>query len=171
MTCTVTRGTRPIPHSASHELPPRRALHRPVVSSDPQRQEESMFFAPPRTIETQVFARLPAELQDADQDNEWVAGQPLGMHAGSLIEGPSFDREGNLWCVDVPNGRVYTVGRDGRFTMRVQYDGWPNGLKIHRDGRIFITDHKHGLMVLDRDTGKVTPWLERCNVERFKGVN
>ena len=130
-----------------------------------------MFFAPPRIIETQVFARLPAPLQDADQSNEWVAGQPLGTHAGSLIEGPSFDREGNLWCVDVQNGRVFTVDRDGRFTVRAHYDGWPNGLKIHRDGRILITDYKHGLMVLDRDTGKVTPWLERCNAERFKGVN
>ena len=130
-----------------------------------------MFFAPPRIIETQVFARLPAALQDADLSNEWVATQPLGTHAGSLIEGPSFDREGNLWCVDVQNGRVFTVDRDGRFTVRAHYDGWPNGLKIHRDGRILITDYKHGLMVLDRDTGKVTPWLERCNAERFKGVN
>jgi gluconolactonase len=130
-----------------------------------------MLFAPPKRIGTRVFARLPQSLQSADQSNEWVAGQPMGTHAGSLLEGPSFDREGTFWCVDVQNGRVFTVARDGTFTVRAEYDGWPNGLKIHRDGRIFITDHKHGVMLLDRDTGTVVPWLERWNVERFKGVN
>jgi gluconolactonase len=130
-----------------------------------------MLFEAPKRIATRVFARLPQSLQTADQENAWVAGQPLGTHAGSLLEGPSFDRDGTFWCVDVQNGRVLTVARDGTFTVRAEYDGWPNGLKIHRDGRILITDHKHGVMLLDRDTGGVRPWLERRNVERFKGVN
>jgi gluconolactonase len=130
-----------------------------------------MYFAQPNTLETRVFARLPDALKNADQTNEWVSGQPLGTHAGSLLEGPSFDRDGNLWCVDVQNGRVFTVTRDGAFRQIAQYDGWPNGLKIHRDGRILITDHKHGVVQLDRESGRVTPWLERYKVERFKGVN
>ncbi len=33
-----------------------------------------------------------------------------------------------------------------------EYDGWPNGLKIHKDGRIFITDYKRGIVLLDPAT-------------------
>ena len=130
-----------------------------------------MLFAPPKPIETSVFARLPDELKNADRTNEWVAGQPLGTPAGSLLEGPSFDREGNFWCVDIQNGRVFKVTRDGTFHLIAEYDGWPNGLKFHRDGRIFIADYKNGIMLLDPVNGKVTPYLLRVNVERFKGVN
>ncbi len=71
-----------------------------------------MLFAAPEIIETSVFARLPDELKNADRTNEWVAWQPLGTPAGSLLEGPSFDREGNFWCVDIQNGRIFKVTRD-----------------------------------------------------------
>jgi len=130
-----------------------------------------MLFASPKDVATSVFARLPDALKDADANNEWVAGQPLGMPARSLLEGPSFDREGNLWCVDCPNGRVFKITRDGTFHVIAEYDGWPNGLKFHRDGRIFIADYKNGIMLLDPASGKVTPYLVRANLERFKAVN
>jgi gluconolactonase len=130
-----------------------------------------MLIAPPRIVETKIFARLPEKLKTTDQDNAWVAGQPLGTPVGSLLEGPSFDKEGNLWCVDIQNGRVFRVSRDGIFHVIAEYDGWPNGLKFHRDGRVFIADYKHGIMTLDPVNGKVTPWLVRTQVEPFKGVN
>ncbi|MEQ1881993.1 MAG: SMP-30/gluconolactonase/LRE family protein [Burkholderiales bacterium] len=128
-------------------------------------------FAPPKEIETQVFARLPEELKSADRNNAWVAGQPVGAPVGSLLEGPSFDREGNLWCVDIQNGRIFKITRDGVFHLIAEYDGWPNGLKFHKDGRGFIADYKHGIMILDPVNGKVTPWVTRTQVEPFKGVN
>ena len=52
-----------------------------------------------------------------------------------------------------------------------QYDGWPNGLKIHKDGRIFIADYKRGLLVLDPKPGKIEPFLETAFSEGFKGLN
>jgi gluconolactonase len=130
-----------------------------------------MFFAPPSVIETTIFARLPDALADAAPDNEWVTGQPIGMPARSMLEGPSFDRDGTIWCVDIVNGRILCVSREGAFRVAATYDGWPNGLKIHRDGRIFIADYKHGIMLLDAARGRVTPWLVRAGLERFKGVN
>ncbi|HXV08130.1 MAG TPA: SMP-30/gluconolactonase/LRE family protein [Burkholderiales bacterium] len=130
-----------------------------------------MTYAPPKVVETSVFARLPERYKDAGEHNEWAAGQPLGMPYASLLEGPSFDREGNLWCVDVPCGRVFKVSRDGAFQLVAEYDGWPNGLKFHRDGRIFIADYKHGIMLLDPGSGAVTPLLVRAGPDRFKGVN
>ncbi|MCA7119895.1 MAG: SMP-30/gluconolactonase/LRE family protein [Acidibrevibacterium sp.] len=128
-------------------------------------------FAPPPEIPCAVFARLPDSLRNADASHEWVAAQPAGGPERSLLEGPSFDRNGDLWCVDLPNGRILKLSPGGEFSVVARYDGWPNGLKIHRDGRVFIADHKHGLMVLDPASGAVRPWLERVGVERFKGVN
>ena len=130
-----------------------------------------MLFNPPTIVQTTVFARLPEELKSADQNNGWVARQPLGTPAGSLLEGPSFDREGNLWCVDIQNGRIFKVTRDGVFHVIAQYDGWPNGLKFHRDGRIFIADYKLGIMLLDPVSGRITPFLRDVHGSRFKGVN
>lgn len=129
-------------------------------------------FVPPAEIETSVFAKLPEELKlKPGEANEWINGQPQGMPARSLLEGPSFDREGRLYCVDVVTGRIYTVSDSGEFNIIADYDGWPNGLKIHQDGRIFIADYKNGIMLLDPVNGKVTPYLERANLERFKAVN
>ena len=129
-----------------------------------------MFAAPPE-LATRVFAKLPDEFMSAAADNEWVRGQPAGSPARSVIEGPSFDRAGNLWCVDIPNGRVFRIAPDGVFSLMAEYDGWPNGLKIHRDGRIFIADYKNGIMLLDPLSGQVTPYLVRAHLERFKAVN
>ena len=130
-----------------------------------------MFFRPPSDLQTTVFAVLPEELREADESNEWVRYQPAGGPTSSLLEGPSFDREGDLWCVDLPNGRIYRITAEGTFHLVADYDGWPNGLKFHKDGRAFIADHKHGVMVLDPVNGKVEPYLERANLERFKAIN
>lgn len=50
---------------------------------------------------------------------------------------------------------MFRVTPEGEWTQIAEYDGWPNGLKIHRDGRIFIADCKRGLMQLDPDSGAV----------------
>ena len=130
-----------------------------------------MFFHPPRDLTTSVFARLPDEFRKADPDNEWARYQPKGSPSRSLLEGPSFDRDGNLWCVDLPNGRIYKISSEGQFQVAAEYDGWPNGLKFHRDGRIFIADYKNGIMEMDPVSGKVRPHLTRASLAPFKGCN
>lgn len=129
-----------------------------------------MFAAPP-TIETDVFACLPDRFRRKDGANAWAVANRRGVTADSFLEGPSFDREGNLYVVDIPYGRVFRVAPDGEFTLVAEYEGEPNGLKIARDGRIFITDYRDGIMVLDPLTGQVSPVIERRWSERFKGVN
>ena len=119
-------------------------------------------FEPAELIKTEIFARLP--------DRFKVTPTPQRPHA-SFLEGPSFDREGRLYCVDIHNGRILRVDPRGEFELVAEYDGEPNGIKIHKDGRIFVADHKNGLMLLDPDAGKVTPILERARRERFKGLN
>lgn len=124
-----------------------------------------MYAAPP-VIETQIFARVPDRLRRTSS--------PViraGHARDCFLEGPSFDRAGNLYCVDIPYGRVFRVSADGEFEVACEYDGTPNGLKIHKDGRIFIADNKHGIMLLDPASGSIRPFLESGHHERFRGPN
>jgi gluconolactonase len=128
-------------------------------------------FALPPVVEAQSFTRLPDEFRKPEPTSEWHRHQPGALPAHSLLEGPSFDLDGNLYCVDIPWGRVFRISPSGEFTLVLEYDGEPNGLKIHRDGRIFIADYKNGIMVLDPETGRIEPFLERVRLERLKAVN
>jgi len=130
-----------------------------------------MYFNPPPVTIARHFAHLPEQLRRRGRDTAWHTGQP-GIHPEhSLLEGPAFDRDGKLWCVDVPYGRIFHVSPTGKFIQITEYDGEPNGLAIHRDGRIFIADYAHGIMVLDPATEEVRPYLTRVRLERFKAVN
>jgi gluconolactonase len=126
-------------------------------------------FVAPRTIETQIFANLPDELRIRNKTNElskFVDGE-----FDSFLEGPSFDRRGNLYCVDLVFGRIFRVDERGEFQLIVQYDGEPNGLKIHRDGRLFVADRRHGIIVIDPTTKRIQNIVERYDLEPFKGPN
>lgn len=128
-------------------------------------------FAPPPEIETRVFARVPDALRRTGQRSQWADVMMHGRAVDCFIEGPSFDKAGNLYIVDIPFGRIFRIDPSGMFDVIADYDGEPNGLKIHADGRIFIADHKQGILQLDPDTGTVTPALDRPRLERFKGCN
>lgn len=126
-----------------------------------------MPFGPtPDLIETRVFARLPDSLRVT------VADPRRGDAKRNSLEGPSFDRDGNLWCVDTRLGRLHRITPAGRWEMAVEYDGAPNGLKFHRDGRAFIADRRNGLVVFDPSTGKVETLVGGpAPGEKFKGLN
>jgi len=121
-------------------------------------------------IEVLPFTSLPTEFRKK-QRTDWADPNRQGAEVDSFLEGPSFDRDGNLYCVDIPFGRIFRIDARGEWTLVAQYDGWPNGLKIHQDGRIFIADYKRGLMMLDARSGRVAPLLETAFSERFKGLN
>jgi gluconolactonase len=129
-----------------------------------------LYFRPPEDVATEVFARLPENLRIKNRRSGWAFGKGHDfLH--SFLEGPSFDRAGNLYVVDIPYGRILRVSPSGEWSVVSEYDGWPNGLKIHRDGTIFIADHRRGILRLDPATGAVTPVLEHVRREGFKGTN
>jgi len=129
-----------------------------------------MYAAPP-VVETTVFARIPDNFRIRGRSNRWIDVQRGGAQTECFLEGPSFDRAGNLYVVDVAWGRIFRIDASGEVELFTEYDGEPNGLKIHRDGRIFVADYRHGIMVIDPETRVVTPFLERYALDRFKGVN
>jgi gluconolactonase len=120
-------------------------------------------------IPSEVFAEVPQRLRKSATPPERLAAGKSATPAGCFLEGPAFDRAGNLYVVDLAFGRVFKVSPQGEFDVAVEYDGEPNGLAIHKDGRIFIADHKQGILYLkDR---KIVPVVSRYHQQRFKGVN
>lgn len=55
------------------------------------------------------------------------------------LEGLCFDRDGNLWMVGVQSGKIFKVAPDKQVTVVTTLkDKTPAGLKINKDGRIFV---------------------------------
>ena len=128
-------------------------------------------FAVPQPVAADVFAELPQKFRRTDAPPERVAAGRGAPPDGCFLEGPSFDRDGNLYCTDIPYGRIFRISPKAGWELVIEYDGEPNGLKIHQDGRIFVADHKRGLMLLDAKRGTIAPFIERHNLEHFKGLN
>ncbi|WP_028602493.1 SMP-30/gluconolactonase/LRE family protein [Ottowia thiooxydans] len=126
-------------------------------------------YPPAEILQTEIFAQLPESLHLTDQSSTWLDARHTKMH--SFLEGPAFDRSGNLWCVDLAHGRILRVSPAGEFEVVVSYAGEPNGLKIHRDGRIFVADHLHGLMLLDPVAKTIQPYLQHVKREGLRGLN
>lgn len=129
-----------------------------------------MYFSDFEVIPVETFTRLPDEFR-RKRRSAWADINRHGAMTDSFLEGPCFDAAGNLYVTDIPFGRIFRISPDGAWRLVAEYDGWPNGLKFHRDGRLFIADYKRGIMVLDVATGRVEPLVETCRTESFKGVN
>jgi gluconolactonase len=128
-------------------------------------------FSQPREIATRVHSEMPAEFR-RPVVSEWSRANKRGLPVDCFLEGPCFDRDGNLHVTDIPHGRIFRISPVGHWSCLAQYDGEPNGLALHPDGdRLLIADYKQGILSLDLATGRIVPVLARRNSERFKGPN
>lgn len=125
---------------------------------------------PPQVRELTLFSSMPASLRRPER-SAWADANRGGAPVDSFLEGPVFDDQGNLYVTDIPWGRILRVDAQGEWSVVAEYDGEPNGMKFLNAQTLLITDYKNGLMQLDVSTGAVTPYLQRRNSERFKGVN
>lgn len=126
---------------------------------------------PPEVRELEVFTSMPAEFRRTGVRSHWADVNQGGRLADSFLEGPVFDAQGNLYVTDIPFGRVFRIDTAGTWSLVAQWDGEPNGMKFLSEGVLLVTDYKNGLVAVDVASGKVRPFLERRNSERFKGVN
>jgi gluconolactonase len=138
----------------------------------------NLSFTPPQVIEARVLTRIPDSFR-RKQRAEWTDANKPGHEIDSFIEGPTFDRAGNLFITDIPFGRIFRITPGLEWSLVAQYDGWPNGLALHRDGSLWITDYRRGLLRLDpssrADASPMArdpvPILGHRNSESFKGLN
>ena len=125
---------------------------------------------PPQVRELEVFTTMPEHFRRRER-SVWADANRGGIITDSFLEGPVFDSAGHLYVTDIPWGRIFRIDPQGAWSLVAEYDGEPNGMKFMDAGTLLITDYKNGLVRLDVATGVITPYLERRNSERFKGVN
>src|SRR6266852_211463 len=140
--------------------PNRRRLRCPLWCACQEQEKQvpkKMFYleTPPRLIETKIFALMPENFRRKGVRTEWADANRPGHPTDCFIEGPSFDAEGNLYIVDIPFGRIFRIAPGGQWTLAVEYEGWPNGLKISSEGRILVADYRHGIMELDAKAARM----------------
>jgi gluconolactonase len=72
--------------------------------------------------------------------------------------------------VDIPFRRIFRVSPEENWSLLIEYDGWPNGLKCTPEGRIVFADHRQGLVKI-MENGEVVVLLSGYRGERFRGFN
>ncbi|MBX3643000.1 MAG: SMP-30/gluconolactonase/LRE family protein [Rubrivivax sp.] len=127
-------------------------------------------FQPPTVIEATVLARLPDELRRPLR-SEWADANKPGHVVDCFLEGPAFDRDGNLYLTDIPHGRIFRLTTAGQWQTVAQTGGWPNGIAVHRDGSLWVADYRRGLLRVVPSDGQVEVLLGHRNSEAFKGLN
>ena len=144
----------------------------------PENPMWNLSFTPPRVIEARVLTRLPDSFRKKRR-NAWADANKPGHEIDSFLEGPSFDRAGNLYVTDIPYGRIFRISPQLEWTLVAEYDGWPNGSCFHRDGSLWITDYRRGLLRVRVSSSSGTSHglsepetvLGHRHSESFKGVN
>ena len=126
---------------------------------------------PPKLIHAELFSAMPENFRRKGVRTDWADANKPGQTAECFIEGPAFDASGHLYIVDIPFGRIFKIAPDKSWSLVAEYDGWPNGMKIGKDGRILVADYMHGIMQLDAKTGRMQPVLTSRNSESFRGCN
>ena len=128
-------------------------------------------FNAPLSLTTETAFELPSYLHESGAHNPWVVANLHGKDIHSFLGGPCFDGFGNLWVTDVAFGRIFRITATGEWDLIIKYDGWPHGLQFHNDGRLLITDHRHGLLVLDVDSRRISPLVTHYISQRFRGLS
>ena len=130
----------------------------------------NLSFTPPEVIEAKVLTRMPDGLRKAVR-SEWADANKSGHVADCFLEGPCFDRQGNLYLTDIPHGRIFRVSPSGDWQEVANTGGWPNGIAIHKDGSLWVADYRRGLLRVHPQSGFVEVLLGHRNSESFKGIN
>lgn len=69
-------------------------------------------------------------------------------------EGPAFDRDGNLFVVEIQGGQVSKIAPDGATSVFAKTGGGPNGAAFGPDGQLYVCNNG-GFPGPDKEDGRV----------------
>jgi lactonase len=99
---------------------------------------------------------LPSEVKGLPEitAETWVQ---IGDSPALFLEGPAFDRAGNLYLSSLLDGRVLKITPDKKVTPILEQKGLlPNGIAFHKDGRMFVACSSGKLVSLAPDGTNLT---------------
>ena len=85
--------------------------------------------------------RGPVPIPSSERNLQSVVAEPWFKVSDkrTVLEGPAFDRDGNLLFCDVTGGRVLRLTPDKYLSVVLsEKQVSPGGIAIHKDGRIFV---------------------------------
>jgi len=85
-------------------------------------------------------------------------------------EGPTFDRNGNLFVVDVDTGDISKISPKGQPKIFINTGGAPNGAKFHANGDLYVADRQKGIIAISPD-GKIRVIVDHYQGKKFYGPN
>lgn len=130
-----------------------------------------MTFGALKTIKAEPFAQLPAEFHYTGEPTDWVRVTRPGQRLHSFLESPCFDEQGRLWLVDVPYGRIFAIGRDGKWALMHAYDGEPHAIRPVGVGAYLVTDYRRGLLRYREGNQAFEVVCAGVNSEAFRGLS
>jgi gluconolactonase len=101
-----------------------------------------------------------------DNSRVLAAGASVTKLAGGFVftEGPTADREGNVYFVDQDNNRIMKYDTSGTLTTFLQPSGYANGMSFDNDGRLLAAaDEKNELWSIDVATKSATTLVSAYN--------
>lgn len=89
----------------------------------------------------------------------------------SFIEGPTPDKEGNVYFSDIPENRIYKWSPDGTVSLVREDSGGANGLIFDGDGNLLACEGTaQRITSMDRN-GKISVILDRYKGKRLNSPN
>ena len=101
-------------------------------------------------------------------------GATVQKIAGDFIftEGPTSDKDGNVYFVDQDNNRIMRYGTDGKMTTFMQPSGRANGMSFDEQGRLIAcADEKNEMWSIDPATRNVTVLFSTYEGKLLNGPN
>ena len=86
-------------------------------------------------------------------------------------EGPSFDREGNLFVVDCQTHTIAKITPDGKSSAFITTPGRTNGSIIDREGNLYLAGWDVPMILKVRPDGIYTVYKSSYNGEPLQGPN
>jgi lactonase len=73
-----------------------------------------------------------------------------------MLEGPAFDRNGNLYLTSFLDGRIFKVDLQKKVSLIFQNRNiWPTGCAFHKDGRLFVACITGELLSMNPDGSNI----------------
>jgi gluconolactonase len=86
-------------------------------------------------------------------------------------EGPAFDRQNNLFVVNLGNGDITRASPDGTKSLFVNTGGKPNGERFHHDGTLWVADAGRKAILRIAPKGEIEVIADQCDGRPFRGPN
>jgi gluconolactonase len=144
-----------------------------------------------RLVSTLITATLiasAARLYAQDKPNLAKASPPTGLLAPeaatsiaarvALLEGPAFDRDGNLFFSDIYNSRIFRMTPGGAVSVFRSDSGRTNGNTFDAQGRLISCEGaeqgaggRRRIVRTDLETGRIEVLTERYEGKRYNSPN